>query len=221
MRPSAFNVACTFGARRNAGLELLQRGPRGKVDLVVAGPVGHNEQVGVGDREFVAREIRLRRKAFLKSASKRFPSASIARSPRRPRALGIPERTKFLVDFGRDEREPLHGRSSAPRYRIPARAAPASVGDVLQDDIGFADRGAVVKLQEGHVAFWIDRVKVGAVRELVHGEVDLHGFEGQGEFVQRDVRGLGSRSRASNKASWSSPRAGMAMEGMFHVVITR
>ena len=93
-----------------------------------------------------------------------------------------------LVQFSADERQPflqaVTRQGAVGGGQVLQRCL---VGDVLQDDLAFAQAGAVVQLQQGHITQWVDGVVVGAIGQQVGLGGGSDGLVRNAGFVQRDV----------------------------------
>lgn len=93
-----------------------------------------------------------------------------------------------LVQFSADERQPflqaVTRQGAVGGGEVFQRHL---VGDVLQDDLTFAQVGAVVQLQQGHITQWVDGVVVSAVGQQVGFGGGGDGLVGKAGLVQRDV----------------------------------
>src|SRR5690348_16241892 len=83
----------------NAFLEALQRGPAADVELEEVMPVHDREEVCIGDRERVSRQVRFRAERIhhmVEARADRVEHDRLVRIGRRR----LPQRTQALVNFG-------------------------------------------------------------------------------------------------------------------------
>src|SRR5260221_9187055 len=193
------------GTRRDAGLEDLQVGKLGKVELHVRGPGGDGEEIGVRGGELVAEEVVAAGEALVEQL--------VALAQRRLAILdrlggrgGVEERTVGLVDLGSDEAQHLllaialeaAGFRHQPRLRL-------LVAEVLHDRRAFGEHFAGRDLQRRHVTLGVDlpEVAVGA-RGLGLG-VDPLQLEREARLECHDVGGERAGARGVVELHWGVP----------------
>ena len=145
-QPSATSVACTCGRAATRAWNCCSEGHGDRSTLSVADQFSDREQVGVGDGERVARQVRLRRQR-LRDVVEALGQRGALLFLRRVGRVRIPERSELLVDFRADEVEPFHHAIARKRAVRRRQRAGLLVGDVLEDHGDLGQPLAVVQVR--------------------------------------------------------------------------
>lgn len=150
-------------------------------------PAGQREQIRIGDREGVARQIRVAVELPVDpcKAAVELPAHRIDVFARLRR---VQQRNEPLVDLRAEEVQPFHqpvARERSVCRRESGFGAP--VGQILRDHGAFAQRGAVVEHEQRHVAEFVHGTIVAAIVEPMPARVHRDDLRVELRFAQHDA----------------------------------